>query len=331
MIVLLSYPGDRIANDVMDWLYHFGCHFKRINLEEEDFRKLSVDIRGTHTEIHFGLKDGSVLNLDEVSVFFFRGGLLGSMIPHYSMNGIPDQTVKTHLSYEFSTLTQFFYREIAKKCLGNPLQHPLNKLVQLQLASEVGLNIPETIIRSSKSGLNSFTEEAVWITKSIQENILVQNMEHVHYDLKVNTIKQSELPEHFFPSLFQHLLSRNIELRVFYLDGKCYTLAMLLHSVPSPVSDYRSVISGIRYGKYKLPADIGQKINRLMKKLNLNIGSIDLIMDTNGTYYFLEVNPTGQIGWVSDYGNYFLEERIARYLLQTELNFLNYGSVPLAG
>lgn len=330
MIVLLSYNGDRIANDVMDWLTRYDCRCKRINLEEEDFRKMEVSINGNSTEIQLGLKDGSTLHLDEVSMFFFRGGLLKSNVQQYRMDQLPDKTLKTHLTYEFNTLTQFFYHEVSKKCLGNPLLHPLNKLMQLQVASEVGLEIPETIIRRSRAGLNNFAEEGIWITKSIQENILLQDMDHIQYDLKINTIKQSELPEHFFPSLFQPVLSKNVELRVFYFLGKCYALAMLLHPLEKPVADYRSVINKIRYARCKLPKEIEIRIDLLMKRIGLNMGSVDLVVDTSGTHYFLEINPTGQIGWVSDYGNYFLEEKIARYLVKAEWNFLNYGSVPVS-
>lgn len=327
MIVLLSYPGDRIAHDVMDWLNRYDCTYKRINLEEEDYRKIEVNMKAS-SQIRMELKDGTILDLDKVSIFFFRGGLLKSDVHQYHLENVPDKTIKTHLTYEFNTLTQFFYHEIAKKCLGNPLLHPLNKLLQLQLANEVGLMIPETIIRKSKSGLAHFTEEGMYITKAIQENILLPDTPSIHYDLKVNTIKKSELPEHFFPSLFQPVLSKNAELRIFYLDGSFYPLAMLLHPLEVRATDYRSVISKIRYAKYKLPRELENKLGSFMKRIGLNMGSIDLIVDTSGAYYFLEVNPTGQIGWVSDFGNYFLEEKIARYLVTKEMNFLNYESVP---
>jgi hypothetical protein len=320
MIALLSYSGDRIVNDVMDWLHRYECHYKRINLEEEDYRKMEVNINGTSAQIQLGLQDGSILDLEQVSIFFFRGGLFKSNVQHYQMKDLPNNTIRTHLQYEFHTLTDFFYHEIAKKCLGNPLLHPLNKLLQLQMAQEVGLLVPETRIRSSKSGLNNFVEQGVWITKSIQENILLPDHKQ-HFDLKVNTIRHSELPEHFFPSLFQPVLSKNAELRIFYLNGRCYPLAMLLHPLETPSADYRSMIDKMRYARYYLPAEIENKIDRLMKRIGLNIGSIDLIVDKEGRYYFLEVNPTGQIGWVSDYGNYFLEEKIARYLVNKELNF----------
>lgn len=53
-----------------------------------------------------------------------------------------------------------------------------------------------------------------------------------------------------------------------------------------------------------------------MNSLNLNTGSIDLIVDTQDNYYFLEINPVGQFGMVSQPCNYYLEKKVAEYLVQ---------------
>jgi hypothetical protein len=323
MIVLLSYSGDQIANDVMEWLQVYGCNYKRVNLEEEDFRKLSVTLTNGFSQIQLELQDGSSLNPEEVSIFFFRGGLFNFNLEHYKPEGLSQRMIRTHLSSEYNTLVDYFYNEISKKCLGNPLLSPLNKLQQLQMAAEVGLGIPETFIRNSESAMAKIDvrKEPIWISKSIQENVLVHDAGPLYHDLKVGTIKQSALPEQFFPSLFQYPVEKAVEVRTFYLDGRFYSLAMLLDRADEPVIDYRKVVNKLRYARYKLPLDIEIRLKCFMKKMNLNTGSIDLLFDNEGTCYFLEVNPTGQIGWVSDDGNYFLEEKIARYLIYKDLNF----------
>ena len=65
---------------------------------------------------------------------------------------------------------------------------------------------------------------------------------------------------------------------------------------------------------YILPNKIQDKLQLLMDKLGLDSGSIDMIVTPEGEYVFLEVNPTGQFGWVSVNCNYYLEEKIANYL-----------------
>ena len=67
---------------------------------------------------------------------------------------------------------------------------------------------------------------------------------------------------------------------------------------------------------FELPEDLNQKLILLMKRLNLMTGSIDMIKSTNGLYYFLEVNPIGQYGEISESLNYGLDEEIANFLIE---------------
>jgi hypothetical protein len=325
MIVILSYAGDQVANAVMDWLYVYKCNYRRINLEDEDFRKLAFSIAMEQLNIELELSTGVVLRMDEVSVFFFRGGLLKLDLQHYKQEGLPEALIQTHLLHEFNTIVNFFYKQIAKKCLGNPLLHPLNKLEQLEIARAVGLKIPISIINNSKKKLeNSLLKMLpVLITKSIQENVLYQETPGIHYDLKVQGLRMKELSDSYFPSLFQEGISKSIEIRTFYLDGSFYSIAMLLCASDEQVVDYRVATASIRYAAYKLPEAIEIKLRHLMERIGLISGSIDLMLATNGDYYFLEVNPTGQIAWVSDYGNYCLEEKIAKYLMKKENCFIH--------
>lgn len=323
MIVLLSYPGDQLSNSVIDWLHYYKCCYKRINLEEEDFRKLSLTISESETTMQLKLTDGSFLKVNEVSIFLFRGGLLKANFKDYKRSDLPPESVRMHLLYEFNSLTGFFYRQIKKKCLGDPLNHPLNKLQQLECAKEAGLRIPLTIIHDSKKQLvkNDLLGSTQFITKSIQENALYQQEEKYHYDMKVNEILPDELPDCFFPSLFQESIKKSVEVRSFYLDGRFYSIAMLLCGSEDKVIDYRTKTTEIRYAKYQLPKELEEKLRCFMKNMELTTGSIDLIRSQNGEHYFLEVNPHGQIAWVSEFGEYCLEEKIARYLLKKEILF----------
>jgi D-alanine-D-alanine ligase-like ATP-grasp enzyme len=52
-----------------------------------------------------------------------------------------------------------------------------------------------------------------------------------------------------------------------------------------------------------------------MAELNLDTGSIDMILDRKNEYVFLEVNPTGQFGWLSKSCNYYIEKEVAKHML----------------
>jgi len=65
---------------------------------------------------------------------------------------------------------------------------------------------------------------------------------------------------------------------------------------------------------FNLPSNITNQVCKLMKELNLETGSLDIVLTKNKEYYFLEVNPVGQFAQVSMPSNYYIEQYIATQL-----------------
>ena len=68
---------------------------------------------------------------------------------------------------------------------------------------------------------------------------------------------------------------------------------------------------------YRLPLDVNEKVLKFMERCDLDTGSIDMILTQDNRFVFLEVNPAGNIEMVGDNCNYWLEKRIAEYIIQT--------------
>jgi D-alanine-D-alanine ligase-like ATP-grasp enzyme len=64
--------------------------------------------------------------------------------------------------------------------------------------------------------------------------------------------------------------------------------------------------------------DIKIKIKILLKKIKINSGSIDMIVTPANEFYFLEINPTGQFNFLSEYTNSYVEKLIAYKLIKHE-------------
>ena len=107
------------------------------------------------------------------------------------------------------------------------------------------------------------------------------------------------------------------EIRSFYLNGTFSSMAIFSATNMKTAIDMRSydLENPNRKVPYKLPLEIEKKLNSLMLEEKLNTGSIDLIKGLDGSYYFLEINPIGQFGSVSQTCNYYLEKKIAKYLV----------------
>jgi glutathione synthase/RimK-type ligase-like ATP-grasp enzyme len=126
-----------------------------------------------------------------------------------------------------------------------------------------------------------------------------------------------QLPETFFPSMVQKQVDKIYELRVFYLEGKFYAMAIFSQESAATGVDNRKNFEAEfppRRVPYLLPQKVKGQLKQLMKKLKLNTGSIDILVTPNNEYVFLEVNPVGQFGMVSQPCNYYLEKRIAERL-----------------
>ena len=65
-----------------------------------------------------------------------------------------------------------------------------------------------------------------------------------------------------------------------------------------------------------LPLKVQHKLRMLMRDLDLSSGSIDMIYDKFNRYVFLEVNPVGQFGMISQACNYYLEKSVAEHLIE---------------
>src|SRR5690606_37104626 len=110
-------------------------------------------------------------------------------------------------------------------------------------------------------------------------------------------------PNYFFPALFQVKVKKAIELRIFAFFDLIFCTAFISsrESNKSEI-DVRILIAEGKTESYPflLPASIKEKINSMMKALKLDMASIDLIIDEEGEYVFLDLNPFGQISMLSD-------------------------------
>jgi ATP-GRASP peptide maturase of grasp-with-spasm system len=229
--------------------------------------------------------------------------------------------VQEPLIAEFGTLSQFF-KSLFLKSTWIPASAPVNKLKILYKAQNIGFLIPETYICSTKIELEAILQQhASLITKSIGDIFPIQNRKNSVTFLTKEITKDvvSNLPATFFPSLFQKKVEKEYEIRTFYFFGKCYSMAIFSQRDATTAVDFRNynLKTPNRTVPYSLSFQIEKKIVKLMKQLNLNTGSIDLIKSNIG-YYFLEVNPVGQFGMVEYPCNYPLAKLVAQKLIELD-------------
>ncbi len=321
MILILSTSKfEATTEDVIRWLTYYQVDWKRMN---------GYDLQNGYTffsqdEIQLSDKH---LSSEQFPVIWYRRWYekdgFGESIQeadHVKNKG----EVKQHLYKEFEALSQSMYHRLANSFwLTNPSKMNVNKLIVLDMAKKIGLEIPETFVISHKKDLeNVLLKHEMLITKTMTNSPSFYSTdgekEYTLYTEEVKLADLAQLPTTFFPTLFQQGVNKEYEIRVFYLDGLCYSMAIFSQRNAKTQVDFRHYDDETpnRTVPYTLPKEIEIKIKKLMEELDLNTGSIDLMIE-KGTKkcYFLEVNPVGQFGMVSIPCNYYLEKKVATLLM----------------
>jgi ATP-GRASP peptide maturase of grasp-with-spasm system len=316
MVLILSSSYDQSTSKVIDWLKVTYVRIGRENnLVNLNCRLISADLTALH--ITYG---SYTISLQDINTFWYRRDdfILGVDF---------DKTITEHtqtllnLEKEWNKFKDFLhvYCE-AKKSIGSFRKEIFqNKLTSLFIAQQIGLKIPSTLITTQKKNLVAFIRQnGDCITKAISNMFKIKKpkiSQTIGTQLITAEILEG-LDETISPTLIQEKVEKIFELRIFYMKKQFYSMAIFSQNDEKTQLDYRNYNSEKpnRNIPHTLPTDIQNKLQSLMDKLDLDSGSIDMIVTPEGEYVFLEVNPTGQFGWVSENCNYYLEEIIANYL-----------------
>lgn len=218
-------------------------------------------------------------------------------------------------------INHIIYSFPKSKALGKSSFNDNEKLINLSIAKSIGMNVPDTIITTKKKELTSFAKRHNFnlISKAISNSIFLTSA-NKNYGTYTEAISRSlirTLPETFFPSLFQERIIKTYEIRVFFLKNKLFSTAIFSQNHNDSENDFRKnqLKTNLRYSPVTLSKKTTSQIIKLMNKTEVNIGSVDLMVDKQGVIYFLEVNPFGQFKKFSDTCNFYLEKEVADSLL----------------
>lgn len=329
MIFIWGENGDSMTNKVIDWLYFHGASYLRLNETNSiRFENLVINsgssFEGEITCNILGMR--ITLKNNDISGFWYRrASVLFDNQPILKRDNIDDTILLNLNRYlvddELRVVIEYYKKQFKlHNYINVPSDANTNKLLNLRIAAEEGLRIPSTLVTSKKESLLKFANqyESV-ITKGIYDSgvILSKTISAGSYTHLLSVEDLTRLPDNFGLSLFQMNVRKEFELRVFYLNEKCYTMAIFSQEDVDTKIDFRKGYNLNRTSPFTLPNVIEQKIISFMKRIELNCGSIDLILDTNGDYFFLEVNPVGQFEFLSRPCNYYIEKKIAECLISS--------------
>ena len=193
------------------------------------------------------------------------------------------------------------------------INHPVstyqaeNKLLQLKYAKENGILIPETYVANNLP--EKFTKD-YYIVKALDTPLFYDSDDELFtYTMILSQREVKKASLSLAPVFIQECISPKIDLRVTAVGDKLFSTQILQDGLGIEGDWRKTKKENLQYLPFNLPTGIEQKLRILMKKLNLQFGGIDLIL-SQGKFYFIEINPTGEWSWLIKPTGYKIDAEI---------------------
>ena len=192
-----------------------------------------------------------------------------------------------------------------------------DKYLQLVVAQGQGWKIPATLISNYAEEVRHFFEQLPGEMVAKLHNPLSYGMQSDAFFFYTTLIQAADLDEleqlQVCPMIFQERIPKAYELRVAYVDGQCFAGKLATQDL----MDWRLADPNeVPWEAAELPGAQQQLLHRTMRQLNLSFGAVDLIVQPDGEYVFLEVNPVGEWGMLEKELDLPIARAIAEGLLQ---------------
>lgn len=190
------------------------------------------------------------------------------------------------------------------------------KIKQLKVAQDVGLKLPDTLITNSPDQARRYIDSRGYrntIYKAFSA------LEQAWRETRI--LKEDELGMidyvRYAPVIFQEYIEAAVDLRITIVGEDVFPAAIYSQATSYP-TDFRMDMARARMEPTTLPDDIEARLHDLMGRLGLRYGAIDMRLQPDGTYVFLEINPAGQWLFVEEATGQPISASLARLLVEND-------------
>lgn len=199
------------------------------------------------------------------------------------------------------------------------------KLLQLKLALDIGLAIPDSLFGNDPQEIRAFIRrhggrvvykplrgtawtgsESSWMTytATVTEEMLVGD----------DVLRLT-------PGIFQEVVEKEYELRITAMGRRMLGVRIFSQESEAGRLDWRKAYDELRMEPYHVPAWLAERCHKLLQRLGLVFGCFDFIVTPQGTHVFLEINEMGQFLFLEYYTDLPVLDAFAEFLLQRRLDF----------
>lgn len=208
-----------------------------------------------------------------------------------------------YCTLEWHATLQALYWAIGERWLNAPYAIALaeNKIRQLTVAQSLGLQIPETLVSNDPFATTAFAKRGGIVGKPLRSAVVKgYARDRIVFTSRVSIDANTEpLSIKACPMILQREIKKQFDVRVTVVGERVFAATIDSQSRPETEVDWRRTSEpNLPHASYRLPEKIEAQCVALTARLGLKFGALDFVLDPEGQFWFLEINPNGQWGWI---------------------------------
>ena len=288
-VLILSNKHDYSTDYICIELEKRKIPYVRINRDMFNRYEMRIDLQ--HKQMYININGSNyIVSDDSLKTVYYRA-------PVFLRNSKPYSVEEQLTRGQWSAFIRNLIIFDKTKWINHPVKtyRAENKLFQLQVAKDVGLIIPKTwcgnVIQEELS-------DDMYVVKSLDTALFYDNgTEMFTYSSVISRDELIDAQINEAPVIIQQFVHNKVDIRVTFIEGQMFPVS-IEDSQGGIFGDWRKAPrESLRYSEISIPEDVTRKLRMLMDKMGLSFGGIDLAV-SDGNYYFIEVNPTGEWGWL---------------------------------
>jgi len=297
-VLIVSNNQDTHARTVFECLRKKGITAIRWHPEEFIIKQKVIHKLTPSGEHLLTIQDKSSVNLKEVDVVWYRRPR-PLRLPK-NIEWIDKKFIQTENNLHFKSLWLTLGENSKWINPFSSFDKSNSKILQLRVATKVGLTIPDTVITNDKNTIIEFVNnnpKQIAIYKSFSQAVWEDDTNlYGCYSTVINVeMLASDADMALTPVIYQKVIEKRFEVRAIFFGNESIAVKILCDGV-----DWRYIKATVNLNltSFILPEDIQRKCILLMQHLNIVFGCFDFIVTSQDEFVFLEVNEMGQFLWI---------------------------------
>ncbi len=316
MVLILSDAFDTHADVVVEELKEKNIDYFRFNLDVESLKYTHISFLNNIWVIRD--KMGVIYKSTDISCVWCRRPFVELTLQENSDTSVDFKIWKN----EWNKTLLGLYNSIKDLPWLNPLRKAYkgeNKYLQMEIANEIGFNMPETLVTNDLNLINDFFEAHKKVLFKLMSQELYDLGNNEYKGLYTNIVSKEDFNdfsnEEENPIVLQAYIDKGFEVRYTVIGDAHFVCKIESQKSDRAKEDWRRYdIAHTPHYKIDPPADIKLKVGEFMRRMQLEYGALDFIVTPDNQWYFLEINCMGQFLWIEQLTGMPISKEIVKWI-----------------